>query len=505
MREDIYVCRILADVIVFLNNNTADIMSDMNNKLPDFLACAKPNPKSGRASWDKNIAPSYAGVMLWFTFWLGLTQCCSAGAGSVFSHGYMLPILALALAALTCFVFYYVVLGEVGRKTGLPLYIVGTSTFGAKGGFLLPGLLMGLLQFGWVAVNIYFSTKAIMGFFPEPSPVLEKGVMIGWGVVAAILGLGGIAKVGKVVGKFHWIPIITLLVMACLSVPHIGKFDHQAMVELNKVINPAVGAPLAGSAIVFAIAAYVIGFFATAGAAGVDFGANARDKRDVCMGGIVGIFGSMVFAGGLAILIVAGAYGKYSTPETIEVLRSTAFNPTGFIDNAMDLVKILLGENLGRWVLLLLAIAAFPSACFSSLIAANSIKTVLPKIPPFISVGVGAAIAILLALFGYAANLGGVFGVIGASFGPICGAMAVDYFTSGKRWSGPRAGFNPPGWMAWGLGFIVGILPNFGCPLPAAPFWAMLVGAVVYYLGAKFGLENKVIPYGPTDSQIKDE
>ena len=59
-----------------------------------------------------------------------------------------------------------------------------------------------------------------------------------------------------------------------------------------------------------------------------------------------------------------------------------------------------------------------------------------------------------------------VFVIIGASFGPICGAMLVDYLLSGKKWSGPRAGFNPAGWIAWALGFVVGILPNLGVTRP---------------------------------------
>ena len=38
-------------------------------------------------------------------------------------------------------------------RTGLPLYVVGTSTYGASGGRYMPGFLMGILQFGWLAVN----------------------------------------------------------------------------------------------------------------------------------------------------------------------------------------------------------------------------------------------------------------------------------------------------------------------------------------------------------------
>jgi cytosine permease len=142
----------------------------------------------------------------------------------------------------------------------------------------------------------------------------------------------------------------------------------------------------------------------------------------------------------------------------------------------------------------LLALAAFPPACFSSFIAANSFKTTLPKVNPFISVGIGAAVSILLAVTGYAGKVIPVFVIIGASFGPICGAMLVDYVLSDGRWTGPRAGFNPAGWIAWALGFVVGILPNLGVNVPAAPVAAFIVGAIVYFLCAKMGMQSQVIP-----------
>ncbi|MCK4629568.1 MAG: hypothetical protein KAT56_11235, partial [Sedimentisphaerales bacterium] len=87
-------------------------------------------------------------------------------------------------------------------------------------------------------------------------------------------------------------------------------------------------------------------------------------------------------------------------------------------------------EGTGKTMALLLALAAFPPACFSSFIAANCFKTTLPKVNPFISVGLGTAVSILLAVTGWAGDVMGVFIVIGASFGPICGAMMVDYFLS---------------------------------------------------------------------------
>jgi len=151
-------------------------------------------------------------------------------------------------------------------------------------------------------------------------------------------------------------------------------------------------------------------------------------------------------------------------------------------------------DGAGKAMGLLLAVAAFPPACFSSFIAANSFKTTLPKVNPFISVGIGTAVSILLAVTGLAEDVLGVFTIIGASFGPVCGAMMVDYLLSGKKWAGPRAGWNLAGWISWVVGFIVGMLPLVSSvKIPAAPLMAFIVGAVLYYILAKAGLEPEVV------------
>ncbi len=109
--------------------------------------------------------------------------------------------------------------------------------------------------------------------------------------------------------------------------------------------------------------------------------------------------------------------------------------------------------------------------------------------------GIGTAVSILLAVTGWAGKAAGVFTVIGASFGPICGAMMVDYFLSGKKWAGPRQGWNMAGWISWAVGFIVGIAPLVGSAnIPAAPLMAFIVGAVVYFVLAKAGMQPKVVP-----------
>jgi cytosine permease len=195
---------------------------------------------------------------------------------------------------------------------------------------------------------------------------------------------------------------------------------------------------------------------------------------------------------GISLLIVAGTYGSPDLRESLGTASET--NPPSLILQTPGLIPVIMGTS-APLILFLLAVAAFPPACFSAFIAANSFKTTLPNVNPFISVGIGTVVSIVLAITGLAGKAIIVFQIIGASFGPICGAMMVDYLLAGGKWPGPRAGFNPAGWVAWLAGFVVGILPILNIyQVPAAPVAAFIVGAVVYFVCAKLGLQSQVIP-----------
>jgi len=470
-----------------------------NSSVPSYLECAKPNPAANRAPWYKNTAPTYAGIFLWFVFW---SYSVSSGTpGGILSAGVGVALASVLVAALLCHFCFYYLPARFGQKTGLPLYIVGSSTFGATGGFLLPGFLMGLLQFGWLAVNIWGSSMAMnqmFGFTGFPLYV----VMALWGIAAVVAALKGIQYVAKFSTYLPLIPAVILIVLVAKTIGGLGSFDPQTLVAASAASTATVAGGIAkgmSAAAVFAfVLTYIVGFFATAGAAGVDFGTGSRDKRDVAMGGLVGVALAIFLTIGAAILITAGYYG---TDAGKAALASGAVEL-----NPMSLMGKIFNDGIAKWLAFALAITAFPSACFSSLIAANSIKTTLPKVNPWVSCGIGCVIAIALAVSGVAGKAIAVFAFIGASFGPICGAITMEYLLSKGRWSGPRAAFNPAGWIAWAVGFVIGVQPNFaaqcGFTIPAAPVVAFVAGAVVYALLAK--AQSAVLPYPQADQQSAD-
>jgi len=423
--------------------------------LPAYIAKTTPNPASNRAPWFVNTAPSYAGVFLWIAFYQTLAQ------GTIDRASLTVCLLALALAGALSYALFYYVPGMLGMKTGLPLYVVGSSTFGTTGGYLMPGLLMGLLQLGWFAVGTFYSTKFILsavGSTAEPGTMPFAIVAILWGYIMAYIGVKGIQYVAKASLFLNAIPLLMILFV---FVQNIGGMSLH-----NPVAQDSQGAFLT-------ILQTVIGFFATAGAAGVDFGMNSRNESDVRLGGLTGIALAIVIAGGLPIMSVAGA---------------RALNPaiTSF---SYDAVIASQGGFLASAMFILFAVASITPACFCAFIAGNSFSTMIPGVPRMSSTMAGVTIAIVLAITGAAANLAAVFAIVGASFGPICGAMVADYFLSGREWAGPRQGINWAGYGAWAAGFAVGIQTTYR---PAVVF-SFFVGLVVYAVLAKAGLQPAVV------------
>jgi cytosine permease len=499
-------------------------MANGNAAIPAYLRTATPVPPDRRAPWYVNTAPSYAGIFLWIAFYDQL--------GEAFRYGGLWAVLIGAVfAGAACHLLFYYVPGLLGMQTGLPLYIVGTSTFGARGGFLIPGIFMGLLQIGWYSVATYYSTKLILNGLGLPAitpygPVenpekfslpaeqlapqfdpLFIGMALVWGYAFALIGGLGIQYVARVAQFFPIVPILLLLIGSVQALLY-GNFDgfrqsqQQAGVDVTDPINLAT---------LFVIQ-MVVGFFGTAGAVGADFCSNNRNEDDVKWGGVFGIWVAVIFTAGLALITVAGAFGSAGGEFGNMVLHYS---------DALEKLNTSNGQRnwLAKTMLILFAIGSMAPACFCSFIIGNSLSTMLARPQARLPITLaGATVGILIAMTGASAQLAPYFGLIGASFGPVIGAMIADFALSGGNWSGPREGVNWAGYGAWLVGFLVGISNNdmvgtlLGIDVKATDTWwhtwrahptgvySLLTGAIVYYLLARIlGLPAR-LPWSPGSS-----
>lgn len=458
-----------------------------NGLLPNYLRSAKPNPAENRAAWYKNTAPSYAGIFLSVPFMAGMAA--SLQYGSIWAG-----IVGLFLGALFCFALYYVP-AVLGQKTGMPLYVVGSSTFGARGGILMPGLLMGVLQIGWHAV---FTLSAVKFFMSAIGSEAGPGSLFFW-VVCAIWGLSfafvGAVGLGWLGWLSSWVPIFPLLIIIIAGLKNIGGLEG---FKIN-ISAPEASAiiPLLGLGAFAAIQA-AAGFFATAGAAGADFAMNNRSRKDVVLGGLFGISAAALVAGFFAILTIAGAIGK--NPQ-VAMQAGMGTGNLNVFDAFISSINAV-GGFVSRIMFWIFVIACICPTGFCAFLAANSFSTMIPKLPRFGLTMAAGVIGIILAATGAAENLVGFFSLIGASFGPIIGAMTADYLRSGK-WSGPRKGINWAGYISWAVGFFIGILgaiPGVGFAYGLETLMSFIVGFTGYIILAELGLEPQSLELSQAES-----
>src|SRR5579875_3369225 len=217
--------------------------------LPAYLSKALPHPASNRAPWYKNTAPTYAGIFLWVVFYREIAY------GTLDLAGIDLCLLALVVAGLISYALFYRIPATLGMKTGYPLYVIGSSTFGTRGGYIMPGILMGLLQVGWMSVNTFVATTFLLTAIrskAEPGSLPFGIVAAVWALALGYVGAKGIQYVVRFALFLNVIPLIMIFVVFAHNVGGVTSYI------------PAHPSPYLGFMMVIQI---VVGFFATAGAA----------------------------------------------------------------------------------------------------------------------------------------------------------------------------------------------------------------------------------------------
>lgn len=432
----------------------------MANELPSYIRAVRPHPNDKRVPWYKSIAPSYAGAVF-------LSVPAFATVALVLPYTDLgAALLGLLISALICFGLYYVS-AMWGMQTGYPLYIVGTSTFGTVGGYLFPGLFMGLLQIGWYGVTTYFSAIFIcqtFGWEAAPLSVPFTLVGVGWGLAFAFFAIRGLKYVAAISTYLPIVPLAMIAGAAWRGWPGLADF------------TPWEADQLKGTLLLIDL---IVGYSASAMAAGADFARETRHAGDVWKGGLTGISLACFVTGALSYVALAGVNSQH---------------PGAHITDFPAAIQAL-GGFLAATMALLFALSSTSPTAFVGFLIGNSLSTMIPPLGRERATLAGVVVGIILAVTGWAGQLGAFFGLVGASFGPIIGAMTADYLLIGGRWPGPRRGISLPGYAAWVLGFVVGILPNpmLGSGLHYAPagLYAVLVGFVVYLVLAKAGLETE--------------
>ncbi|MDH7599918.1 MAG: cytosine permease [Sedimentisphaerales bacterium] len=456
----------------------------METTIPNYLRSARPNPPDKRAPWYKNTAPSYAGIFLSVAFMGGM-------AGAIAYGNMWAGFVGLLVGSLFCFLLYYVP-GILGQQTGMPLYVVGASTFGTHGGILLPGLVMGVLQIGWHAVMTFAGASFLAQALGLPSSGATFWVIcLVWGLSLAFVGAVGVQLLGRLSSILPIFPLIMVALAAIANAKGLGGFKA----AIGKQEVTGLGISLAGIG-AFAALQAVAGFFATAGAAGADFGCNSRDQRDVVLGGLFGVTIAPIVIGLLAMLAMAGAVGLNPS------IAANVGKQTFFVESIMGIGGAL--AKVAAWGFVLASIC--PTG-FCALLFANAFSTMFPRLPRMPLALVAGLIGSIGAATGVANNLVIFFLIIGASFGPVIGAMTAQYIRDGG-WKGPRKGVNWAGYLAWAAGLLVGMLDmfpsladQFGMPglrtigfsYGLSTLMSYLTGFAVYLILAGLGLEGEVV------------
>jgi cytosine permease len=144
---------------------------------------------------------------LWVGFYLKL------GGPTIAYAGIGVCLAALFTAGCLCVALYYHVPAMVGMKSGCPLYVVGSSTFGAVGGYVMPGLLMGLLQVGWIAATASVAIDFVLKGLNRNSKMLAAVLLLAWIYGLAWVATKGIHYVARVANVFNCVTLAMILIV----------------------------------------------------------------------------------------------------------------------------------------------------------------------------------------------------------------------------------------------------------------------------------------------------
>lgn len=512
-------------------------------ELPAPLRAALEAEPPGRRPWQYGIAPHYIGLFLWVVFFdhlarrtltVGGLPAAVSGAAAAGLLGYLLLFYAPAM---------------LGLKSGRPLAVVASSTFGASGSAWLPGVLLGIGQVVWFAVATAYATDFILRGLATagliPTEALRQLTWRGWStpsalfLVTAASWCAAIAPVGHIF--MRWIaalmniyPIVLAAMLAGTMVWAISGLASGVAVPFPLPYDPRTAEPIVrGGPRAFAtMVQLVFGFTAMTGLLAVDWGAASREPRDVRLGGLIGVGFTPAIVATLALMTIAVAAGRgpgfraellaqeqldavltrprvSGIDDPTQVLAARREEATGAVRALGDsrftfghVLEASIGRRVGGAMMILFGLGSMAPAVYAAFSYGQRFAAALRRRSRWTWTWVGAGAGFLIIASGVATRLEDIFTIMGAAFAPVAGALTADAIRHRRAWPGPRRGWNGPGVAAWLVGLGVGLLPMLGRlarparwqDLQPASVLAFVAAFVTYSVLALLRLESRPIP-----------
>jgi cytosine permease len=451
---------------------------------PQATAEIEPKP------WTWGLGHNYISLFLTAVFLdrLGPSTLGVGGLGSA--------ALGAALAGLLAFGLLFYPSAHWGLRTRKPLSEVAPATFGGIGAKWVPGALLGIAQMIWFASALALAADygargllcwnlltpseiadwSLGGLTLKAPPILFETIC--WGLFAAVMGTLAVRIVSAVMYTYPVFPAIALGYALVATLPGLGR----SAIEPIVMPEPSLDARLVGF---LAMVQLVTGFFAPSGLLAADWGAVSRDARDIRLGGLCGVALASAVLAAITLTVVAHTLGPIPRPaETLRqrpdpedktpearLARLLAGDPAtpdrpsppadadGTLGSALQLG---IGGTTGGALLLVFALGLLGPCVYCPFLYVRQFEAILPGVPRLVLGLAGAVLAWPLVATGLALCFETIFSLMGAAFGPVAGAIAADWLRHRGAWPGPRSGWNPPGWIAWGVGLVVGLLPLIG-------------------------------------------
>jgi cytosine permease len=481
--------------------------------LPVYVQTALAHPETERKTWAYGIGPNYIGLFLWVAFFDQL------GGSLLGSVGLLPAVMGAAVGGLLAFALLYYGPAIAGLGARQPLAIVATGAFGVSGARWLVSLAMGLAHVVFFAIAVSYATdftlrglvsaRLLSPRFVLPLTLAGRSfpsalflvTAVVWSAASSLVALRFVRWVGAIMYVFPILPALVLGGVMLWSLAGLAAQPPPA---------PEVEAPpeLRIQAFLVAIQ-FVCAFFATAGAASVDWGAASRDKRDVFLGGVVGIAFAVTIVAALALVTIFAARGR-AAPALDHVDLATQQKPLapspGPVPTFGTVLQNGVGGPVGGAMLMVFGLGSMAPAVFAAFVFGRRLTEVVQRSRRLYLTLLGAAVGVVLIALRITARLDIVFGILGAVFAPITGIVSAEYFRLSRAWSGPRRGFNPAGAIAWVLGLVVGLLPLIGDANGNSVLTRVQPATVLAFVSAFFvhlvlslcGLTSSVLPVNET-------